>query len=171
MCSSLPFPSFPPLHIPTQRPVILTDVFFWFSSVPPGQSRDIYIKSCHNRFLPHPYQFITHPLSVYSTLYSSSFLFFPEGGVGLVPKRGCLLTLAFHTVPRWYEFGERRWNDILTGENRRTRRETCPSATSSTINATWIDPGANPGLRCERLAINDLRHGTALQFELLTRRR
>jgi hypothetical protein len=29
---------------------------------------------------------------------------------------------------------------ILTGENRRTRRETCPSATMSTTNPTWIDP-------------------------------
>jgi hypothetical protein len=42
--------------------------------------------------------------------------FFSEGGVGLVPKRACLLTLAYYAFPRWYEFGERRWNDILTGE-------------------------------------------------------
>jgi hypothetical protein len=35
----------------------------------------------------------------------------PEGGVGLVPKRGCLLTLAYYAFPRWYESGERRWND------------------------------------------------------------
>jgi hypothetical protein len=27
----------------------------------------------------------------------------------------------------------------LTGENRRTRRKTCPSATSSTTNPTWTD--------------------------------
>jgi hypothetical protein len=53
-------------------------------------------------------------------------------------------------IPRWYEFGERRWKDILTGENRRTRSKTCPSATLSTTNFTWIDPGANPGLRGER---------------------
>jgi hypothetical protein len=87
--------------------------------------------------------------------------FFPECGVGLVPKRGCLLTLAYYAFPRWYEFGERRWNDILTGEKRRTRRNTCPSATLSTKNPTWIDPGANPGLRGERPATNDLSHGTA----------
>jgi hypothetical protein len=49
--------------------------------------------------------------------------FFPEDGVGLVPKRGCLLTLAYYAFPRWYEFGERRWNDILTRETRRTRRK------------------------------------------------
>jgi hypothetical protein len=49
---------------------------------------------------------------------------------------------------------------ILTGENRRTRRKTCPSATLSTTNPTWIDPGVNPGLRGERPAANDLSHGT-----------
>jgi hypothetical protein len=50
---------------------------------------------------------------------------------------------------------------ILTGENRRTRRKTCPSATLSITNPTWIDPGANPDLRSERPATNDLSHGTA----------
>jgi hypothetical protein len=50
---------------------------------------------------------------------------------------------------------------ILTGENRRTRRRTCPSATLPTTNPTWIDPGANSGLRGERPATNDLSHGTA----------
>jgi hypothetical protein len=50
---------------------------------------------------------------------------------------------------------------ILTGENRRTRRKTCPSATLSTNDPTWIDPGANPGLRGERPATNHLSHGTA----------
>jgi hypothetical protein len=50
----------------------------------------------------------------------------------------------------------------LTGENRRTRRKTCPSATLSTTNPAWIDPVANPGLRGERPATNDLSHVTAL---------
>jgi hypothetical protein len=62
------------------------------------------------------------------------------------------------------ELGERRWNDILTGENRRTRRKTCPGASLSTTNTTWIDPGANPGLRHERPVTNDLSHGTALDW-------
>jgi hypothetical protein len=42
--------------------------------------------------------------------------YFYEDGVGLVPKRGCLLTLAYYAFPRWYEFGERRWNDIDRGK-------------------------------------------------------
>jgi hypothetical protein len=50
---------------------------------------------------------------------------------------------------------------LLAGENRRTRRKTRPSATSSTTNPIWIDLGANPGLRGERPATNDLSHGTA----------
>jgi hypothetical protein len=52
---------------------------------------------------------------------------------------------------------------ILTGENRRTRRKTCTSATLSTTNPTWIDPGANPGLCGETPSTNDLNHGTANQ--------
>jgi hypothetical protein len=50
---------------------------------------------------------------------------------------------------------------ISAGENRRTRRKTCPSATLSTTNPTWIFPGANPGLRGEMPATTDLSHSTA----------
>jgi hypothetical protein len=39
--------------------------------------------------------------------------------------------------------------------------ENLPSATLSTTNPTWIDPGANPGLRGERSATNRLSHGKA----------
>jgi hypothetical protein len=45
---------------------------------------------------------------------------------------------------------------ILTGENRRTRRKTCPSATLSTTNSTWTALGANPGLSSEMPVINSL---------------
>jgi hypothetical protein len=38
----------------------------------------------------------------------------------------------------------------LTGENRSIRGKTCLSATLSTINPIWTDPGSNPGLRGER---------------------
>jgi hypothetical protein len=86
--------------------------------------------------------------------------FSPEGKVGLVPKRGCLLTLAYYAFPRWYEFGERRWNDIGRGNPKNSEKNLC-SGTLSTTNPTWIDPGENPGLRGERPATNDLSHGTA----------
>jgi hypothetical protein len=42
--------------------------------------------------------------------------------------------------------------------------ENLPSATLSTTNPPWIDPGANPGLRGERPATNRLSHGTALTW-------
>jgi hypothetical protein len=80
---------------------------------------------------------------------------------GSDPRVDAYLMLAYYAFPRWYDFGEWRWNDILTVENRRTRRKTCPSATLSTTNPTWIDRGANPGLRGETLATNYLSHGTA----------
>jgi hypothetical protein len=49
----------------------------------------------------------------------------------------------------------------LTGDNRSTRGKTCPSATLSTTNPTWTDPGPNPRLRGDRPASNRLSHGTA----------
>jgi Ca2+/Na+ antiporter len=85
----------------------------------------------------------------------------PEGGVGLVPKRGYLFTLAYYTFPRWYEFGERRWNDTDRGKPKNSGKN-LPSATLSTTNPTWIDPGANQGLRGDMPATNDLSHGTAI---------
>jgi hypothetical protein len=51
---------------------------------------------------------------------------------------------------------------ILAGENQRTQRKTCPSATLSTTNHTWIDLGANLGLHDERPATNRLCNGTAI---------
>jgi hypothetical protein len=52
----------------------------------------------------------------------------------------------------------------LTGEKRRTLRKTCPSATLSITNPTWIVLGVNPGLRGERLAPNHLSHGTTRKY-------
>ena len=46
----------------------------------------------------------------------------------------------FSAFPFWWNTGGLK----LTGENRSTRRKTCPSATLSTINPTWTDPGSNP---------------------------
>jgi hypothetical protein len=50
---------------------------------------------------------------------------------------------------------EQWWNDIFAGETK-VLGENLPSATLSTTNPTWIDPGANPGLRGERPATNRL---------------
>jgi hypothetical protein len=55
-----------------------------------------------------------------------------------------------------YEDGGPRWNDT-DRENRKTHRKPCHSATLSTKNPTWTDPG----LRGERPTTNRLSHGTA----------
>jgi hypothetical protein len=84
--------------------------------------------------------------------------FFPEGGVGLVHKRGCLLTLAYYEFPRWYEFGERRWNDILSGKTEELGEKPVPVPQIP----QGLNRRANPGLCRERPATNDLCHGTAM---------
>jgi hypothetical protein len=55
---------------------------------------------------------------------------------------------------------EHQWNETDRGKPT-TRRKTCPSATLSTTNPTWTDPGSNPGHRSGRPATNRLSHGTA----------
>jgi hypothetical protein len=48
---------------------------------------------------------------------------------------------------------------ILTGESRRTRKETCPSATLSTTIPTWNDPAArtrDSAVRDRRLAASGM---------------
>jgi hypothetical protein len=52
-----------------RRMAILTEVFQWFSPVPPGKCPDSTLKLGHDRFLPNPFQFIIY-LSYYSMLYS-----------------------------------------------------------------------------------------------------
>jgi hypothetical protein len=59
-----------------------------------------------------------------------------------------------------FQVMEHRWNEIDRGKPT-TRKKTCPSATLSTTNPTWTDPGSNPGLRSERPETNRLSHGTA----------
>jgi hypothetical protein len=54
---------------------------------------------------------------------------------------------------------------ILTGENRRTRRKTCPCATLSTTNPTWTDLVANPGHGGKKPETNRLSYGTAPMFK------
>jgi hypothetical protein len=55
----------------------------------------------------------------------------------------------------------------LKGEKRSTRGKPGPSATLSTTNPTWTDPGSNPGLRGGRPAANRLNHSTAVSVALV----
>jgi hypothetical protein len=55
---------------------------------------------------------------------------------------------------------EHRWNETDRGKPKFSG-ENCRSATLSTTNPTWTEPGLNPGLRGERPATNRVSHGTA----------
>jgi hypothetical protein len=56
--------------------------------------------------------------------------------------------LAYCTAPnyRWGWLWSNLWNEDWQGKPKYSEK-TCPSATLSTTNPTWPDPGANPGRR------------------------
>jgi hypothetical protein len=75
----------------------------------------------------------------------------------------CGLWRAYCSSPRLCVRQESHGGVILTGENRKSRKKTCPSATFSTSDPTWIDSG----LRSDRPATNRLSHDTACCLSLL----
>jgi hypothetical protein len=56
-----------------------------------------------------------------------------------------------------YGYGQSWWNGT-DREKPKTSEKACPSASLSTTNLTWTDPGVKPGLRGDRLATNRLSH-------------
>jgi hypothetical protein len=56
---------------------------------------------------------------------------------------------------------ENRWNETDRRKNEALGEKTCPSATLSTTNPTWTDPGSNLGHRGGKPATNRLSNGTA----------
>jgi hypothetical protein len=61
-----------------------------------------------------------------------------------------------------YDYGEPWWNDI-DEKTEELKRKTCPSATRSTTNPTWTEPGTNPGVHSERQVTNHLSHDTGIK--------
>jgi hypothetical protein len=55
---------------------------------------------------------------------------------------------------------------ILMGRTEELKRKAHHSATLSTTNPTWTDPGTNLGLHDERLATNSLSHDKAIYKHL-----
>jgi hypothetical protein len=84
-------------------------------------------------------------------------------GWGEIMSLNCGHQRTYCSSPRWNMSMESHDEIILTEENRRARRKTCPSATLSTINPTWTGPREDPGLRGERPATNRLNHGKAIE--------
>jgi hypothetical protein len=61
---------------------------------------------------------------------------------------------------RWWWLWRNWWNEEWQGKSKYSEK-ICPSATLSTTNATWLDPGSNPD-RCGRKpATNRLSYGAA----------
>jgi hypothetical protein len=83
------------------------------------------------------------------------------GGAQLDP----LGTAAYCTCPRWLWWWRIWWNEDWQG-NPKYSEKTGPSATLSTTNPTWPDPGSNPGRRGGKPATYRLSYGAALTFTL-----
>jgi hypothetical protein len=68
------------------------------------------------------------------------------------------------TVPapddRWGWLWRNTWNEDWQGKPKYSEK-TCPSATLSTKNLTWVDTGLNPGRRGGKPATNRLSYGAA----------
>jgi hypothetical protein len=73
----------------------------------------------------------------------------------------CGHQLAYCSFLWWYVGVMSWWNDFHRRKNEKCWEKTCPSATLSTTNPTWIDQGANLGLCGRRPVTNCLSHGMA----------
>jgi hypothetical protein len=62
---------------------------------------------------------------------------------------------------RWGWLWRNWWNEDWQGKPKYSE-ETCPSATLSTRNSTWLDPGLNPGRRGGKPATNRLIYDAAV---------
>jgi hypothetical protein len=68
--------------------------------------------------------------------------------------------MAYCTCPRWLRWWRIWCNEDWQGKPKFSEK-TCPSATLSTTNPTWPDPGSNPSRRGGKPATNRLSYGAA----------
>jgi hypothetical protein len=71
--------------------------------------------------------------------------------------------MAYCTCPGWLWWWRNWWNEDWQGKPKYSEK-TCPSATLSTTNPTWPDPGSNTGRRGGKPATNHLSYGAALSI-------
>jgi hypothetical protein len=81
-------------------------------------------------------------------------------GVQTGPTRYVGHWMAYCTCPGWLWWWRIWWNEDWQGKPKYSEK-TFPSATSSTTNPTWPDPGSNPGRSGEKPATNRLSYGAA----------
>jgi hypothetical protein len=105
-----------------------------------------------------------HPVSA-----SASLCFFliqlVGGGVHLGPIDTAATDLPIVACPGWLWRWRILWNEDWQGKPKYSKK-THPSATLSTTNPTWPDPGKNPGRRGGKPATNRLSYGVALLCDL-----
>jgi hypothetical protein len=108
------------------------------------------MSTCYNKHFYKCYKF---------SLYWCCTVVVHSGGVESNSHRGHLLS--YCTCPGWL-WGWRifRWNEDWQGKPKHSEK-TCPSATLSTTNPTWPDPGLNSGLRGGKPETNRLIYGAA----------
>jgi hypothetical protein len=102
----------------------------------------------------------------YLSLWTQVNVFFPEHTTQTGSTRRVGHLLAYCTWPGWL-WGWRiiRWNEDWQGKPKYSEKN-CPSATLSTTNSTWPDPGLNPGRLGGKPATNRLSYGGALTYDL-----
>jgi hypothetical protein len=104
-------------------------------------------------------------LHVNFTFYFSTLIFFFKfacggGGVQAGSTRHVGHWMAYCTCPGWLWWWRNWWNEDWQGKPKYSEK-TFPSATLSTTNPTWPDPGAHPGRRGRKPATNRLSYGAA----------
>jgi hypothetical protein len=65
----------------------------------------------------------------------------------------------------WWLWGWRIWWNKDWQRKQKYSEKTCPSATLSTTNPTWLDPGDNPGRRGGKPANNRLSYGAVSSWK------
>jgi hypothetical protein len=116
-----------------------------------------------------PLSLVVQPVTSRYTDWAIPFSFFFNlcivgGGAqtGFTRHRGHLLS--YCAYPGWlWGWIIIRWNEDWQGKPKYSEK-TCPSATFSTTNPTWRDPGSNPGRRGGKPATNRLSYGAAIPF-------
>jgi hypothetical protein len=89
------------------------------------------------------------------------------GGVHTGSTRHVGYWMGYCTCPSWLWWWRIWWNEDGQGKPKYSEK-TCPSATLSTTNSTWLGPGSNPGRRGGKPATNRLSYGVALLPEFIS---
>jgi hypothetical protein len=111
-------------------------------------------------------------LSVYRrkhfTFYNDIFVpflsLFIASGVGLSPLYCGHFWPIIPAPDDWWGWLWSNWWNEDWQRKPKYSEKTCPSATLSTTNPTWPDPGSNPGRRDGKPATNRLSYGAASQL-------